>query len=93
MLFLRAGAVALAAVLCYTNSLHGDFVFDDFGAIVENKDVTDRNAPLSDMFTHDFWGKTLDRRSHKSYRPFTTLTFRWNYLAVSFFLYHAFGLA
>ncbi|XP_067669519.1 protein O-mannosyl-transferase TMTC4-like [Haliotis asinina] len=66
------------AVLCFVNSYDGDFVFDDEPAIKENKDVLP-TTPFSDIFAHDFWGKNLDSRSHKSYRPITVMTFRWNY--------------
>jgi hypothetical protein len=83
VMLLRIGAGALVAVLCYTNSLEGDFLFDDTSIIVDNKDVTDPKAPLSDLFNHDFWGQSLDRRSHKSYRPLTVLSFRANFMAVS----------
>ena len=33
------------------------------------------------MFANDFWGLPIKRNdSHKSYRPITVLTFRWNFL-------------
>lgn len=36
---------------------------------------------MSNLFTNDFWGIPLKRNdSHKSYRPITVLTFRWNFL-------------
>ena len=38
------------------------------------------DTPLSVLFKNDFWGTSLlDPESHKSYRPLTTLTFRWNH--------------
>lgn len=71
--------VCTVAFLCYMNSSGGDFVFDDSEAIIGNKDI-DPVAPLAEVFTHDFWGKKItDKTSHKSYRPLTVLTFRWNY--------------
>ncbi|XP_071455403.1 protein O-mannosyl-transferase TMTC4-like [Hetaerina americana] len=70
--------VALAAFLTYFNSLDGNFVFDDSEAIVKNKDVHPE-APLWNVFQNDFWGTPLkSNNSHKSYRPLTVLTFRWN---------------
>uniref|UniRef100_A0A8C4R5I0 dolichyl-phosphate-mannose--protein mannosyltransferase n=1 Tax=Eptatretus burgeri TaxID=7764 RepID=A0A8C4R5I0_EPTBU len=66
------------SVLCYCNSLHGDFVHDDTFAIVGNPDAWP-GSPLSRLFGNDFWGKPLtDSRSHKSYRPLCVLTFRLN---------------
>ncbi|XP_071084993.1 protein O-mannosyl-transferase TMTC4-like [Haliotis cracherodii] len=66
------------AVLCFANSLEGDFVYDDISAITSNKDLLPE-SPLATLFAHDFWGKTMNNRSHKSYRPLTVMTYRWNY--------------
>lgn len=73
----------LACVFCYGGSLRGDFVFDDAVAIVRNADVTAPNRTLwSHIMRHDFWGQNLsDASSHKSFRPLTTLTFRWEHSA------------
>lgn len=39
------------------------------------------SSSLSSLFMNDFWGIPLQSNdSHKSYRPITVLTFRWNYL-------------
>ena len=66
----------VATILCYLNALDGNWVHDDFPAIVRNKDVLG-SAPLVDLFCNDFWGTPMeDLNSHKSYRPLTTLTFR-----------------
>ncbi|XP_014232986.1 transmembrane and TPR repeat-containing protein 4-like [Trichogramma pretiosum] len=70
----------VAASLCFSNSYDGNFVFDDTEAIVNNDDVKDK-TPLLQIFQNDFWGTNLSsKNSHKSYRPLTTLTFRWHYL-------------
>lgn len=56
------------------------FVYDDFPAVLENEVVWAPNetSPVS-AFAHDYWGDPIDSPfSHKSYRPVTTLTFRWN---------------
>ncbi|XP_071085365.1 protein O-mannosyl-transferase TMTC4-like [Haliotis cracherodii] len=67
------------AVLCFANSHDGDFVFDDSEAIIANKDLLPE-TPLQAIFAHDFWGRKLDSKtSHKSYRPLTVMTYRWNY--------------
>ncbi|XP_025079348.1 transmembrane and TPR repeat-containing protein 4-like isoform X2 [Pomacea canaliculata] len=66
------------AVVCYGNSYDGNFVFDDSEAIVNNKDVLPER-PVTDLLLHDFWGNQLvSKQSHKSYRPITVLTYRWN---------------
>lgn len=69
--------VIIILSLCCLNSYNGDFVFDDSEAIVNNKDVKD--SPLKDVFENDFWGAKLSRNdSHKSYRPLTILSFRYD---------------
>lgn len=61
--------------LCFANSYNGKFVFDDSEAIINNEDV--QTTPLRNLFKNDFWGSKLTyKHSHKSYRPFTILTFR-----------------
>ncbi|CAG9782978.1 unnamed protein product [Diatraea saccharalis] len=63
----------------YIFTLRGDFVFDDTEAIVKNKDVSSES--WTDCFYNDFWGTNIKSNlSHKSYRPFTILTFRLNYI-------------
>ncbi|ESP03985.1 hypothetical protein LOTGIDRAFT_230260 [Lottia gigantea] len=69
----------ILGILCYINSMNGDFVHDDIFAIKNNPDVTGK-SPISELWKNDFWGKFIqDRTSHKSYRPITTLSFRLNY--------------
>jgi len=71
--------VVVVALACYSNSVGGEFVFDDTVAIVQNPDVQPGSS-LSALFTNDFWGVPMrDDLSHKSYRPFTVLTFRLNH--------------
>ncbi|XP_077988191.1 protein O-mannosyl-transferase TMTC4-like [Glandiceps talaboti] len=71
--------VGLLSVVCFCNSIYGDFVFDDTEAILTNDDLKPE-TPWTDIFQNDFWGKKLTKKeSHKSYRPLTILTFRWNY--------------
>lgn len=68
--------VVVACILCYANSLQGEFVHDDMVSITTNPDVVGKNA-VREMFFNDFWGKPMsDPTSHKSYRPLTVLTFR-----------------
>ena len=77
---LRLVHCVLLGIICtlvYGNSLHGDFVHDDISAIVTNDDALGKTN-IFQVFCNDFWGmKIWDRRSHKSYRPVTILTFRY----------------
>ncbi|XP_004928023.1 protein O-mannosyl-transferase Tmtc3 [Bombyx mori] len=71
--------IILACVLVYHNCLYCGFVFDDISAIKENRDLRPQ-TPISNIFLNDFWGTPIHKeQSHKSYRPLTVLTFRWNY--------------
>ncbi|KAJ8245606.1 hypothetical protein GJAV_G00272550 [Gymnothorax javanicus] len=67
--------LVLVCVLCYGNSLQGEFVHDDVWAIINNPDVRPGSS-LGNIFFNDFWGKRMaDNTSHKSYRPLCILTF------------------
>ncbi|KAF4523710.1 hypothetical protein B566_EDAN011574 [Ephemera danica] len=71
--------VASLATVCYIPSLDGDFVFDDSEAIINNEDIRP-TSPLWNVFINDYWGTRLNHSgSHKSYRPFTVISFRLNY--------------
>lgn len=76
---LTGGGIALAALFTAWNTVGGAFVWDDRAAILSNGDVSATDSVWS-LLTHDFWGKDVRSvSSHKSYRPLTVLTFRWNY--------------
>jgi len=61
-------------------ALRGAFVYDDAGSVRKNVIVTGV-VPLQEIVTRDFWGTPLSEPgSHKSFRPVTTLTFRWNWI-------------
>jgi hypothetical protein len=73
-------------------TLWGTFVFDDGEAILKNSDVTGvepyprlKNTPpnsVAQVFRNDFWGTRITHpKSHKSYRPLTTLTYRFDMLS------------
>lgn len=69
--------VGIFGILVYLNSLPGHFVHDDLPAIVYNRDVLGTSS-IYEMLLNDFWGMRMKlKESHKSYRPLTTLTFRW----------------
>ena len=69
--------LVIISCLVYANSLRGDFVHDDISAIVTNQDALGSSS-IASVFYNDFWGMNIrDRRSHKSYRPVTILTYRY----------------
>ncbi|CAE7244963.1 TMTC3 [Symbiodinium necroappetens] len=75
-LFLYSAASGGFACAVFWNALTGDFVYDDTYAIVQNPDVYS-SSPLANLLKNDFWGFPLQsEKSHKSFRPLTTLTFR-----------------
>ncbi|XP_068146188.1 protein O-mannosyl-transferase Tmtc3 [Drosophila tropicalis] len=86
--------LTIACIVCYCNSTRCGLVFDDISAIRDNKDLRP-HTPLRNVFLNDFWGTPMRKeQSHKSYRPLTVLTFRFNYLlhALEPFGYHLINL-
>ncbi|KAM8712089.1 hypothetical protein ACLKA7_012590 [Drosophila subpalustris] len=86
--------ICIACLVCYYNSTQCGLVFDDISAIRDNKDLRP-STPLRNVFLNDFWGTPMRKeQSHKSYRPLTVLTFRFNYLlhALEPFGYHLVNL-
>ncbi|KAH8279438.1 hypothetical protein KR026_009582 [Drosophila bipectinata] len=86
--------ICVACIACYYNSTQCGLVFDDISAIRDNKDLRP-HTPLRNVFLNDFWGTPMRKeQSHKSYRPLTVLTFRFNYLLHSLepFGYHLVNL-
>lgn len=76
---LSIALVAIASILPYLPSLHCDFTFDDTSAVRDNP-VVQGLLPLEAVLTTDFWGTPMiSNRSHKSYRPLTTLTYIANH--------------
>jgi hypothetical protein len=70
----------IVAILAYwdDNALRGSYVYDDAGSVKSNV-VVNGQVPLREVMTRDFWGTPMaGKQSHKSFRPITTLTFRWN---------------
>jgi hypothetical protein len=64
----------------YLNTLNAGYVWDDRAAIVNNDDIHSQTS-IREIFNHDFWGQDIQLGdSHKSYRPVTVLSFRFNYL-------------
>lgn len=66
--------------LVFNNSLSCDFTFDDTSAIILNRHVHTNATIWWKLFQVDYWGTPIkSEHSHKSYRPITSLTFRFNY--------------
>ncbi|CAJ1409591.1 unnamed protein product [Effrenium voratum] len=64
----------------------GGFFMDD-AMIRRNAVVVDEALDLQRLWRTDYWGLEMfdpNTWTHKSFRPFTVLTFRWNYLAHGF---------
>lgn len=91
MFSLRNLAIALApciflVLLCigsYYNALRNEFAFDDYLAIVNNKDVmygsnsSNRITEYTILWRNDIWGKNMGAfDSHRSYRPLLITVFK-----------------
>ena len=59
-------------------NLSSPWILDDKGTITMNPVVADLKVPWSEVWTRDFWGQhqLQDERSHKSWRPLCTATYR-----------------
>ena len=73
--------VGLVAAATYSNIVNHGFVYDDESTVEYNPLVLPQPGtgvlPLSALLTHDFWGTPMaSDDSHKSFRPFATLTYR-----------------
>lgn len=62
--------IGLVAFVAYWPSLHGDFVYDDRPAILDNKDVSGQSGWL-DIFRNDYWGTPI----HSVCSPFLSFLF------------------
>ncbi|MDR3698965.1 MAG: DUF1736 domain-containing protein [Candidatus Sulfopaludibacter sp.] len=70
-------ALLAASLLVYSNSITGGFVFDNKGILLQDPRIqaaTSQN--ISDIFGHTYWWPTGESGL---YRPFTTLTYLFNY--------------
>eukprot|EP00397_Hematodinium_sp_SG-2012_P011503 GEMP01011643.1.p1 GENE.GEMP01011643.1~~GEMP01011643.1.p1 ORF type:complete len:644 (+),score=101.94 GEMP01011643.1:575-2506(+) len=88
----QAAIVVLCCGLCYTpvwwyNLEQGGFFMDDV-MIKRNTNVVDPVFDWARLWRTDYWGlEMFDPKvwTHKSFRPITVLTFRWDYQTFSFF--------
>lgn len=71
--------ILFVAGVSYLNLLNArTFIFDDAEAVLKNEDLSLHRA-MYNIFYDDFWGtKLLSNYSHKSYRPLTSLFYRFN---------------
>ena len=71
-------AVAAYAPACVLHPVA--FVYDDRGTVTKNAAVASpASTPVAEIWRNDFWGERLTNpSSHKSFRPLTTMSFRWN---------------
>lgn len=75
---------ALCGLTVYLNTINNDFCFDDYSAIMNNPDLR-HTVPWTHLLWNDFWGTPIHLEgSHKSYRPLTVATFRFNYMLHEF---------
>jgi len=73
---------ALVAVVVFWDwtALNGKYVYDDAGSVIKNVVVTGQ-VPWKEAFSRDFWGQEMkEAKSHKSFRPITTLSLKLNYI-------------
>jgi len=61
---------------------YSGFVMDDTVAIEKNPVILSPELSLEELMGRDFWGLPMHGTgwTNKSFRPLTTLTYRWNYL-------------
>lgn len=78
-----SGSLAAYAPARRFNLEMGGFFMDD-SMIKKNEVVWSEKLDIYRLLTTDYWGLAMfdpDTWTHKSWRPLTVLTFRWNFLA------------
>lgn len=72
--------IVVCVIYSFENGYHNQFTFDDHLAIEGNGDVDVNHQPFSHLWLSDIWGKDLlAHDSHRSYRPFLIVIFRYLY--------------
>ncbi|CAE7822607.1 Tmtc4 [Symbiodinium sp. CCMP2592] len=61
---------------------YAGFIMDDTVGVSRNPNVVGEAFSFNELMRRDFWGLPMHGSgwTNKSFRPLTTLTFRWNYL-------------
>lgn len=75
--------VQVLSVACYAPAFwYRGYKMDDTVGIERNPNVVAPQVSLHGFLTRDYWGLPMHGSgwTNKSFRPLTTLTFRWNYL-------------
>jgi len=79
--------ICVAAIVLYLychdeSNLNGEWILDDKVSLELNPLVSGEELPWSEIWNRDFWGKDILTlaRSHKSWRPLCTATYRLNYI-------------
>lgn len=72
-----AALAALAALVCYLNTIPNRFVFDDIRIVVENPMVTDPSIGIAERFTSHYWDHVTP--SGNLYRPLTIESYALNH--------------
>jgi len=66
--------LVVSSVVPFLPGIQDQFIFDDRPAVLHNKVL--QQESLTELFYKDFWGDNiLSNKSHKSYRPVTSITF------------------
>lgn len=89
--------ISIVSLICYGNSLHNNFVYDDKSVIERNELVRDINSiPL--IFTTSYWAgyrwEGIEKEEQSLYRPLVIFSYTLNYLVGGFnpFNYHLINL-
>jgi len=89
--------ISIVSFICYGNSLHNNFVYDDKSIIVKNQLVRDiHNIPL--IFTTSYWEgyrwEGIEKNEQSLYRPLIIFSYALNYLVSDLnpFGYHLINL-
>ncbi len=67
--------IALVTLVCFANSLSGEFIFDDYIVVQENPNIQSLSN-IFNLFQQSYFGKDS---SAGTYRPITTISFALNF--------------
>lgn len=81
--WLALAVIQVFIVAAYAQGfLYHGFFMDDTVGVSKNPNVIGDSLSFAELMRRDFWGLPMHGSgwTNKSFRPLTTLTFRWNYL-------------
>lgn len=71
-------AIAVYVIPLYYSPRTSDKVLDEIHILDNGFSDVRGTSPLFDLLLNDYWGRPMSiKDSHKSWRPFSILTFRW----------------